>query len=81
MSDLLKGLSVIPAAILWLLKLRERLLVSKCVGRKFDMERFNHRNVNDAEVKEMVMSESHRFWKTWMIMWASIGLWKVLQRV
>jgi hypothetical protein len=33
-------------------KLRERLSVSKRVAQKLDMQRFNLRKLNDAEVKE-----------------------------
>jgi hypothetical protein len=33
-------------------KLRERLSVSKRVAQKFDMQRFDLRKINDAEVKE-----------------------------
>jgi hypothetical protein len=33
-------------------KLRERLSVSKRVAQKFDMQRFDLRKLNDAEVKE-----------------------------
>jgi hypothetical protein len=33
-------------------KLRKRLLVIKGVTQKFDMQRFDLRNLNDAEVKE-----------------------------
>jgi hypothetical protein len=33
-------------------KLRERLSVIKRVARKFDMQRFDLRKLNDAEVKE-----------------------------
>jgi hypothetical protein len=33
-------------------KLRERLLVSKRVAQKFDMQRFDLRKLNNAEVKE-----------------------------
>jgi hypothetical protein len=33
-------------------ELRERLSVIKRVARKFDMQRFDLRKLNDAEVKE-----------------------------
>jgi hypothetical protein len=33
-------------------KLREWLSVSKQIAQKFDMQRFNLRTLNDAEVKE-----------------------------
>jgi hypothetical protein len=43
-------------------KVRERLAVSKQVAQKFDVERFNLRNLNDLEVREQNQIEiTNRF--------------------
>jgi hypothetical protein len=52
-------------------KLRERLLVIKRVAQTFDMQRFDLRKLNDAEVKEQYQSKLQTglpLWKTVMIM-------------
>jgi hypothetical protein len=38
-------------------KLRERILVSKQAGQKFDLERFDLKKPNDVEVKEKYQVE------------------------
>jgi hypothetical protein len=43
-------------------KVRERLAVNKQRSHRFDMERFNHKKLNDVEGKEQFRVEvSHRF--------------------
>jgi hypothetical protein len=64
-------------------KLRERLSVSKRAALKFDMQRFDLRKLNNAEVRNSIKSKSQRslqLWKTWMIMWTSVGLGEILER-
>jgi len=48
-------------------ELRERLSVSKQAAQKFDMDRFNLRNLNDVEIKEEYGVKSQirlQLWKT-----------------
>jgi hypothetical protein len=52
MLNILEGLTVILTSIWWLQKLRWRLSVSKQAAQKFEMQRFDLRKLNSAEVKE-----------------------------
>jgi hypothetical protein len=48
------------------------------------MERFNLKKLNDMEVKEQLKSKiGLHIWKTqmMMMMWTSIGLGKILERI
>jgi hypothetical protein len=65
-------LTVIWTTNLVAAELRERLSVSKRVIQKFDMQRFDLRKLNDAEVKDSSRSKLQtglQLWKTLMIMW------------
>jgi hypothetical protein len=64
MSDPLEGLTV---QYLVVAKLRERLSVSKQATQKFDMESFDLKKPNNAEVKEQYQVKSEtglQLWKT-----------------
>jgi hypothetical protein len=65
-------------------KVRERLSVSKRAAQKFDIERFNLKNINDVEAKEEYQVKPQigsQHCKSWMITWTSTGLGKVLERM
>jgi hypothetical protein len=65
-------------------KLKERLLVSKQAAQSFNMQRLDLRKRNDAGVKkeyQVKISNGFAVLKTWMIMWTSIGLGKMLERI
>jgi hypothetical protein len=64
-------------------KLRERLSACKRVAHKFHMQRFDLRNLNDAEVKVLGQTRHTglQLWKSWITMWTSRGLGKILQRI
>jgi hypothetical protein len=50
--------------------------------KKFDMETFNLKKLNDVEVNSVKLKSEigMQLWKTWMMMiWTSIGLGKVLK--
>jgi hypothetical protein len=49
MSDLVEELIVLLTTVWWLQKLRS---LNRRAAQKFDMERFNLKNLNDVEVKE-----------------------------
>jgi hypothetical protein len=46
-------------------KVWERLAVSKQEARKFDVERFNLRKVNELEVRTSIRLRSQRGWQLW----------------
>jgi hypothetical protein len=75
-------------------KVRQRLSVSKRAAQKFYMERFNLKNLNYLEIKEQYQIKiSNRFaalkrlrrrmmmMMMMMMIWTSIGLVKLLQRI
>jgi hypothetical protein len=52
--------------------------------KKFDMQRFDLRQLNDAEVKNSIMSKLQtglQLWKTLMIMWIRIEPGKILEKI
>jgi DNA repair ATPase RecN len=53
-------------------KLRERLSVSKQIAQKSDMQRFDLKKLNDADIKEQYWAKLQtglQLWKTLMVMW------------
>jgi hypothetical protein len=47
---------------------REKLSVRKQAAQKFDMQRFDVKKLNNAEVKKIIRLKSQRgfqLWKTW----------------
>jgi hypothetical protein len=65
-------------------KLTERLSVGKSAAQKFNMRRFDLRKLNDEEVKEeyqVKISTGLQLCRTWLILWISIGLGKILERI
>jgi hypothetical protein len=62
MSDPLEGLTVRMTTVWQLQNLRETLSLSKLATRYFDMQRFDLRKLNDAEIKEQCQVKfSNRF--------------------
>jgi hypothetical protein len=50
--------------------------------QKFDVERFNSKRLSNVEVKDSIRLEYERglqLWKTWLLMWTSVRLGKVLE--
>jgi hypothetical protein len=67
MYDLSGVLTVILITFWRLQKVRERLAISKQAPQKFNMERFNLRNLSELEVRKRYQIEiSNRFtaWRT-----------------
>jgi hypothetical protein len=65
-------------------KVVKRLSVCKRAVQKFEMERFNLKNLSSVEVKNHMRLKSqigYQLWKTLMMIWASVGLGIVLQRI
>jgi hypothetical protein len=60
-----------------LVKVRDRLSVSKRAMQKYDMESFNLKKLHDVEFRaqhQVEMSNRHPGLGSWMIMWISLGL-------
>jgi hypothetical protein len=65
-------------------KVRERLAPNKQRPQRCDMERFNHKKLNEVEGKEQFRVEvSNRFavWKIWTQRWKVIVPGKRLERL
>jgi hypothetical protein len=64
-------------------KFRKRLAMSKRMGKKKDVERFNLKQLNEEEVKEqyqVTIKKSLQLSKTWMILGTSIRHGALLER-
>jgi hypothetical protein len=63
---------------------RERLAVNKQISRRFDMERFNLKKLNDVEGKEQIVFRcqiSLQLWKNSKQRWKLIVPGKLLERI
>jgi hypothetical protein len=63
-----------------MVKVRERLAVSKRTTERVHMERFNLKKLNDVKGKESIVLKSQigsNLWKTKMMRWILIELWKL----
>jgi hypothetical protein len=65
-------------------EVKERWAVNKQTMHRFHTKRFNLKKLNEVEGKEHYHAKiSNRFsvWKTWMLRWLLIELWKLLERI
>jgi hypothetical protein len=63
--------------------IREKLSVSKPI-RKSNIKRFHFKELMMQRLRNSIRSKSQtrlQLWKTWMIMWTTIGLGKILRRI